>query len=130
MAKAEKGGRKITNRLPEAVTKVYQYMEEHGKEENRDSQIWHIWRGHGLDIAKAVDCSVASVYKAVSLLTLMSCISKIKHSSTTTPGVYRIIKAPVTSEYLDLRERSLTSDRLEVPSHAQRTRDEIGRAHV
>ena len=115
--------------LPESMVEIYNYMEKHGEGRNMvvnlKNQIWHVWRGYASELAKHVDCSTATVNRHISTLTTLGCIEKIKQGSGTTPTLYRIIKQPAQTEYISLIDRSLLSNRLDIPSQAMRLRDDI-----
>src|SRR2546423_8469969 len=111
------------------MVEIYKYMEEHGHGQNvvvnLKNQVWHIWRGYASELAKHVGCSTATVNRNISTLTTLGCIEKIKHGSGTTPNLYRVIKPPTHNEYISLMDRSLLSNRLDIPSQAMRLRDDL-----
>lgn len=121
-------------KLPKAVVDVWQYMMDHHDTalpetifNNKNPEHLIVWRGFGYEIAKAVHYNKNVVYRSISILETLGSIRRIKHGAGPAPSVYQLLKEPEGKEYLAMKERSLISDRLQVPTQAQRIQDTLTR---
>lgn len=111
------------NRLPESVILVYGYMYNNRTDDGRKT----FWRGYGKEIAEAEKLQLSLVYQAIGKLVTLGSIKKLRHGAKDSPSIYQILKAPDGKQYEDLKDRSLMTGRLEMPSQWSRVQDSINR---
>ena len=123
--------------LPPSIVDVFEFLNSRKEEvhksiilglryANETDNIW-IWRGFGRDIAKHVHYNINVIYRTLSLLDTLGSIKLLKHGAGPAPSVYQIIREPQGKEYIEMKERSLISDRLQVPTQAAKIQDTLNR---
>lgn len=85
------------------------------------------WTGFGVDIAAQTKINVNHVYRYMTTLESLGCIRRIRHGAASTPSIYQLLKEPDADEYDLMRERGLTTGRIQVPTQWQRVQDSINR---
>lgn len=112
-------------RLPNGICAVYEHMDKNKILLKDTEQL--IWRGFGLDIAKALNLRVGSIYNIIGQLVDLGCITRLRHGGINTPSVYAIIKEPDGYQYTLQKEQAVMFDRVRMPTQYERTQDAITR---
>lgn len=122
--------------LPKVLHTVFNHMEEYSElltkrdlfqDPTQSEETIQIWRGQGKDISERTGIHVQNVYTSIGKLCVLECLVKLRHGSRTHPSVYQILKQPDKHEYSLMRERSVMSETLKLPSASARAQDSINR---
>lgn len=85
------------------------------------------WRGFGQEIATATKLQINVVYRCIGILETIGSLKKLRHGAYKTPSLYKLIKEPDGDEYIQMKEVSVITGRLEMPTSWQRVQDSLSR---
>ncbi len=127
----------MTGKAQAQIEQIYSYMDQNSEIIENPNVVddfigkpIQVWKGFTRDISTALGYTNPVTSKAVRNLTIVGCISLIRHGAAGTPSTYQMLRQPTYDEYAKLQERSTTIDRERAPTPWQITQDSINRLHT